>query len=580
MGFEDLDDLSELDEMPPFEEDLDLPGFEEPDEGGISRTFKIVGALLMLAVIAIVGILIILALGGDDEVSPNELTATAVIQTNTSVAMNFGYTQTAAQIAFEASQTAVRDFELAGTVTQNAIFEAQTQSAANAAATATAEAQLTQTAAAAATTAAEEAAAAASARQATQTAQAGANNATGTAVAQSNGATQTAVAEAARLHGRLVDESDNPFSGVTIRLYRDDGDGVFTPSDITTVTIPESGTPIALTGVPFPASTAEATEEAPSIAYGEALAGTLEDTTPVEWLFDGSAGDVVTISAVAGDEVQMDMFIQVVGPDGTVAIEDDDSGEGLNALVENFELPAGGTYAIRVSSASGPGDYTLTLTTPNNPVSTGAEPAATAEATEAADATQDASGAAYHPSEGQGQIVLVSGNRQGVQPTPIIELGDEFVGEIITGEAGEFDFGALEPGVYWLLVDYTSLPADIQAQIPATDQVLIQVNVPTVGEVTFTVGIPPTPTPDLEGISATMTALAVAGVSPTASATVEVATEEAAALPEALPTTGLFSDIADQAGDIDGSSGLTLLAIAAAGLVAVVVIARKLRTPG
>ena len=154
MGFEDLDDLSELDEMPPFEEDLDLPGFEEPDEGGISRTFKIVVALLMLAVIAFVGILIILALGGDDEVSPNELTATAVIQTNTAVAMNFGYTQTAAQIAFEASQTAVRDFELAGTVTQNAIFEAQTQSAANAAATATAEAQLTLTAAAGATTAA------------------------------------------------------------------------------------------------------------------------------------------------------------------------------------------------------------------------------------------------------------------------------------------------------------------------------------------------------------------------------------------------------------------------------------------
>ncbi|HML22038.1 MAG TPA: PPC domain-containing protein [Aggregatilinea sp.] len=572
MGFEDLDDLSELDEMPPFEEDLDLPGFEEPDEGGVSRTFKIVGALLMLAVIAIVGILIFLALGGGDEVSPNELTATAVIQTNTAVAMNFGYTQTAAQIAFEASQTAVREFELAATVTQNAVFEAQTQSAANAAATVTAEAQMSQTAAAAATNAANDSASTAVALAATQTAMADANSATGTAVAQSNGATQTAVAEAARLYGRLVDESNNPFSGVTIRLYRDDGDGVFTPSDVTTVTIPQSGTPSAATGVPL--STAEAPEAAPSIAYGEALNETLEDTTPVEWQFTGSAGDVVTVSAVAGDEVNMDMFVEIVGPDGTIVAEDDDSGEGLNALIENFELPAAGTYAIRVSSVSGPGDYTLTLTTPNNPVSGGSEPAATAEATDAA--TEEAGGAAYHPSDGQ--IVLVSGNRQGLQPTPTIEIGDEFIGEIITGEAGDFDFGALEPGVYWLLVDYASLPPDIQAQIPPTDEVLIQVNVPTTGEVTFTVGIPPTSTPDLEGISATMTALAVSGVSPTPS---EVGTEEAlevTAMPSALPTTGFFSDIADQAGDIGGASGLTLLAIAAAGLVAVVVIARKLRT--
>ncbi|WP_119065147.1 PPC domain-containing protein [Aggregatilinea lenta] len=577
MGFEDLDDLSELDEMPPFEEDLDLPGFEEPDEGGISRTFKIVGALLMLAVIAIVGILIVLALGGGDEVSPNELTSTAVIQTNTAVAMNFGYTQTAAQIAFEASQTAVREFELAGTVTQNAIFEAQTQSAANAAATATAEAQLTQTAVAAATSAAEQAASTAAARQATQTAQAEANDATGTAVAQSNGATQTAVAVAARLSGHLVDESNNPFSGVTIRLYRDDGDGVFTPSDVTTVTIPEEGTPLAVTGVPFEEATAGATEEAPSIAYGEAMTETLEDTTPVEWVFDGSAGDVVTVSAVAGDEVSMDMFVEMVGPDGTIVAEDDDSGDGLNALIENFELPEDGTYALRVSSVSGPGDYTLTLTTPNNPASAGPEPEATADA----GATEEAGGAAYHPSGGEGHIVLVSGSRQGAQPTPTIELGDEFIGEIITGEGGEFDFGSLEPGVYWLLVDYTSLPADIQAQIPPTDEVLIQVNVPTAGEITFTVGIPPTPTPDLEGISATMTALAELGVSPTTPPTLEMATEEAGveALPSALPTTGFFSDIADQAGDIDGTNGLTLLAIAAAGLVSVVVIARKLRTP-
>ncbi len=575
MGFEDLDDLSELDEMPPFEEDLDLPGFEEPDEGGISRTFKIVGALLMLAVIGIVGLLIYLALGDDDGISPNEMTSTAVIQTNTAVAQNFGYTQTAAELAFQASQTAIREAELAQTATQNTIFEGQTQAAVSAAGTATAEAQASQTAAAEQTLAAENAAATDEARRMTLTAQAEANNATGTAVAQSNSATQTAVAEASRLFGRLVGEGNEPFSGVTIRLYRDDGDGVFTPSDVTSITVPNEGTPIVLTGVPFDDTT---TTDLPTIAYGETVEGEVETGVPAEWVFSGSAGDLVTISATAQDEVQMDMFIELVGPSGEIVAEDDDSGPGLNALIEDFELPEDGDYSIRVSSVSGPGGYTLELTSPNAApgVATPEPGASTAEPDEG---TDDASAA-------RDTIMLVSGPaRQDDFPTPTLESGDEFIGEIITGLEGEFDFGTLEPGIYWLQVDYASLPPDIQAQIPPSEQVLIQVNVPVSGEVTFTVGIPPTATPNVAAINATMTALAgTATITPTQEvATPEPETTEGvggAALPTALPTTGLFADIADRAGDIEGTNGLTLLAIAAAGLVAVVVIARKLRTSG
>jgi hypothetical protein len=45
-----------------------------------------------------------------------------------------------------------------------------------------------------------------------------------------------------------------------------------------------------------------------------------------------------------------------------------------------------------------------------------------------------------------------------------------------------------------------------------------------------------------------------------------------------MPGTGIFSDIGDKGGDMSGTSGLTVLAIAAAGLIAVVFIARKLRT--
>ncbi len=58
MGFEDLGDLSELDEMPPFEEDLTLPEFDDEPGGGVSRTFKIIGALLVLLVVGIVAVLV------------------------------------------------------------------------------------------------------------------------------------------------------------------------------------------------------------------------------------------------------------------------------------------------------------------------------------------------------------------------------------------------------------------------------------------------------------------------------------------------------------------------------------------
>jgi hypothetical protein len=47
----------------------------------------------------------------------------------------------------------------------------------------------------------------------------------------------------------------------------------------------------------------------------------------------------------------------------------------------------------------------------------------------------------------------------------------------------------------------------------------------------------------------------------------------------AMPGSGIFSDAGDSIDDAtDNSNGLTVLAIAAVGLVAVVFIARKLRT--
>ncbi|NDJ77490.1 MAG: hypothetical protein GYB65_14655, partial [Chloroflexi bacterium] len=82
MGFDDLEHLSELDEMPSFDEDLTLPGFDEGPGGGVSRTFVFLGFMMLLAVIVIVVLLVVFVLGGDDELSDFEKTSTAIAQAN------------------------------------------------------------------------------------------------------------------------------------------------------------------------------------------------------------------------------------------------------------------------------------------------------------------------------------------------------------------------------------------------------------------------------------------------------------------------------------------------------------------
>lgn len=513
--FENLDDFGDLDEEPSFglvedEFPLDLM---EPEPEGLSRTFKIVGALMALAVLAIIVLLVYFALGDQDKLSPNEKTSTAVAQLNQTIEAEYNATLTALAAIEAATQTAVYNAELTATAE---FFVRQTEQA----------------------IAATDVALTATAEFAANQALAAAQTATQDALNQN----LTATAEANRLVGIVLDEQGTIFGNVTLRLYRDDGDGVFTPADRT----------------PAPP---QAPAGATGLVYNEPVEGTLETGQTVTWPFDGAAGDVVTVEAVAAVE-GLDLFAELVGPDGVLLAGDDDSGEGTNPRIASVALPASGQYTVRVSSVAGAGGYTLTVTR---------------EASSTAHSAQPASG-----------IVLVQAG--GVTPTPEISV-DELIAVITTATDGTFDFGSLEPGDYWLELDYDSLPPALKALVPAGEPLVFKVTVPVAGEVTFTIGAPPptvTPTPTATPTEAALspferTATAFAGqiASLTAAAITPSLTSETAVpteTPAALPTTGFFSDIGDQAGAIGGTSGLTLLAIAAAGLVAVVFIARKLRT--
>jgi hypothetical protein len=77
-----------------------------------------------------------------------------------------------------------------------------------------------------------------------------------------------------------------------------------------------------------------------------------------DWTFEGRAGQVVTLRCTAAAGAETDPRINLLAPDGSWLIADDDGGEGLNSLIANFELPADGTYTVKVDVFE-PGEYVL-----------------------------------------------------------------------------------------------------------------------------------------------------------------------------------------------------------------------------
>ncbi|HET6855111.1 MAG TPA: M12 family metallo-peptidase [Pyrinomonadaceae bacterium] len=112
------------------------------------------------------------------------------------------------------------------------------------------------------------------------------------------------------------------------------------------------------------------------IAFGQTINGNLSSGdchSPVRgsgffadhYSFNAAAGQRITIQATSGN---MDTFLTLLGPNGVVILNDDDSGGGQNSRIPGGanSLPLGlpGPYIIEVTafSASATGSYSLTLT--------------------------------------------------------------------------------------------------------------------------------------------------------------------------------------------------------------------------
>jgi hypothetical protein len=137
-----------------------------------------------------------------------------------------------------------------------------------------------------------------------------------------------------------------------------------------------------MTGPDNPALDLPSTDQGAVEIGGEASA-TLDTIFEVhDWTFEGEAGQVVTISVAAAAGSEADPRINLLGPDGEWLIADDDGGNGTDARIEGYSLPASGSYTIKVDVFTG-GEYVLSVSESSGS-GEGAAPGADATAPELA----------------------------------------------------------------------------------------------------------------------------------------------------------------------------------------------------
>lgn len=103
-----------------------------------------------------------------------------------------------------------------------------------------------------------------------------------------------------------------------------------------------------------------------SISFGQTVTGHIsDDNYEDKWDFEGISGDVISIS-MTKTSGNLDTYLELRNSTGQLLIENDDSGQTNNSLIESYTLPTTDTYTIvatRYLKRGGErsGDYELSL---------------------------------------------------------------------------------------------------------------------------------------------------------------------------------------------------------------------------
>ncbi|MFN8529576.1 MAG: hypothetical protein U0670_13265 [Anaerolineae bacterium] len=131
-----------------------------------------------------------------------------------------------------------------------------------------------------------------------------------------------------------------------------------------------NGTPFSFNSSSFssnrlPSNVPSSATRRSEITYGSTETGRLANGAQVTYTFNGTQGDVVTISYdSASSSAAFDPLMALYGPNNIKLAEDDDGGDNRNSLISSYSLPSTGKYTILLGSfASTGGDYILSIHT-------------------------------------------------------------------------------------------------------------------------------------------------------------------------------------------------------------------------
>lgn len=89
------------------------------------------------------------------------------------------------------------------------------------------------------------------------------------------------------------------------------------------------------------------------LSYGSTITGRIDDSTPeILYAFYGREGEAITVSMSRADG-DLDPLLALLNADRTPLLSDDDSGNGQDARIERYTLPATGLYYISATRFSG-----------------------------------------------------------------------------------------------------------------------------------------------------------------------------------------------------------------------------------
>ena len=98
-----------------------------------------------------------------------------------------------------------------------------------------------------------------------------------------------------------------------------------------------------------------------AIAFGQEVAGTLRANESHTWVFNGIAGQVLSVVLTPGSE-PLDVVLRLFGPDGERQLNLDEGFSGDAEIIAGYELTISGEYTIEVKDFSGRGGpYRLAL---------------------------------------------------------------------------------------------------------------------------------------------------------------------------------------------------------------------------